>query len=266
MSFFGKTFVMAETALNLWQIQNYHTATMKLTGTFYFIGEKDDVLKSIDETMCAYNRNDVSCNKHDGALLKSYCHAAIKVLDSYFASDLRAVRKCRTHFEKLASSDILEIVPYRFLDVSDTLNNLKTIVMESVKICDMPSCKDILELSLEDAVSVANNFNSDRNSKGVITIGMLGKKIGDIITIADIRSYYRDRLDGLEREIDEDKGQASVTESFLLAKFKCELGYCHKAIIKTGVGLFKGVHDLVKQADDDIEAFRMMEAGQVAVN
>ena len=115
-------------------------------------------------------------------------------------------------------------------------------------------------------MSVANDFNSDRNSKGVITIGMLGKKIGDIITIADIRSYYQDRLDSLEREIDEDNGQASVTESFLLAKFKCELGYCHKAIIKTGVGLFKGVHDLVKQADDDIEAFRMMESGQVAVN
>lgn len=49
-------------------------------------------------------------------------------------------------------------------------------------------------------------------------------------------------------------------------KFKCELGYCHKAIIKTGVGVFKGVHDLVRQADDDIEAFRMMESGQVALN
>ena len=239
---------------------------MKLTGTFYFIGEKEDVLKSIDETMSAYNRNDVSCNKHDGALLKSYCHAAIKVLDSYFASDLRTVRKCRKHFEKLASSDILEIVPYRFLDVSDTLNNLKTIVKDSVKVSDMPSCKDMLELSVEDAVSVANDFNSERNSKSLITIGLLGKKIGDIITISDIRSYYKERLDSLEREIDEDNGQASVTESFLLAKFKCELGYCHKAIIKTGVGLFKGVHDLVKQADDDIEAFRMMESGQVAVN
>ena len=52
----------------------------------------------------------------------------------------------------------------------------------------------------------------------------------------------------------------------MLAKFKCELGYCHKAIIKTGVGVFKGVHDLVRQADDDIEAFRMMESGQVTVN
>lgn len=49
---------------------------MKLTGTFCFIGEKEDVLKSSDETMSAYNRNDISCNKHDGALLKSYCHKA----------------------------------------------------------------------------------------------------------------------------------------------------------------------------------------------
>lgn len=49
----------------------------------------------------------------------------------------------------------------------------------------------------------------------------------------------------------------------MLAKFKCELGYCYKAIIKTGVGVFKGVHDLVTQADDDIEAYRMMESGQV---
>ena len=239
---------------------------MKLTGTFYFIGEKEDVLKSIDEMMSAYNRNDVSCNKHDGALLKSYCHAAIKLLDSYFASDLRAVRKCRKHFEKLASSDVLELVPYWFLDVSDTLNNLKTIVKDSVKISDMPSCKDMLELSVEDAVSVANDFNSERNSKSLITIGLLGKKIGDIITISDIRSYYKERLDGLQREIDEENGLPSVTEAFLLAKFKCELGYCHKAIIKTGVGVFKGVHDLVRQADDDIEAFRMMESGQVTVN
>ena len=89
---------------------------------------------------------------------------------------------------------------------------------------------------------------------------------GDVITIADIRSYYKERLDGLQREIDEENGLPSVTEAFLLAKFKCELGYCHKAIIKTGVGVFKGVHDLVRQADDDIEAFRMMESGQVTVN
>ena len=239
---------------------------MKLTGTFYFIGEKEDVLKSIDETMTAYNRKGVSCNKHDGTLLKAYCHAAMKVLDTYFASDLRAVRKCRKHFERLACSEILELVPLGFLDVSDTLNNLKTIVTDSVKICDMPSCKDMLDLSVEDAVSVANDFNSDRNSRGLITIGLLGKNIGDVITIADIRSYYRERLDGLQREIDEENGLPSVTEAFLLAKFKCELGYCHKAIIKTGVGVFKGVHDLVTQADDDIEAFRMMESGQVALN
>ena len=239
---------------------------MKLTGTFYFIGEKEDVLESIDEAITNYNRKGVSCNKHDGALLKAYCHAAMKVLDTYFASDLRAVRKCRRHFEKLSFSDSLDLVPLGFLDVSDTLNNLKTIVKDSVKISDMPSCKDMLELSVEDAVSVANDFNSERNSKGLITIGLLGKKIGDVITIADIRSYYKERLDGLQREIDEENGLPSVTEAFLLAKFKCELGYCYKAIIKTGVGVFKGVHDLVTQADDDIEAYRMMESGQVTVN
>ena len=239
---------------------------MNLTGTYYYIGEKEDVLKSIDETMTAYNRKEVSCNKHDGALLKAYCHAAMKVLDTYFASDLRAVRKCRKYFERLASSDSLELLPFWFLDVSDTLNNLKTIVKESVKICDMPSCRDMLDLSIEDAVSVANDFNSDRNSKGLITIGLLGKTIGEVITIADIRSYYKERLDGLQREIDEENGHPSVTEAFLLAKFKCELGYCHKAIIKTGVGVFKGVHDLLTQADEDIKAFRMMESGQVTAN
>ena len=239
---------------------------MNLTGTYYYISEKEDVLKSIDETMAAYNRKGVSCNKHDGTLLKAYCHAAMKVLDTYFASDLRAVRKCRRHFEKLSFSDSLDLVPWGFLDVSDTLNNLKTIVTDSVKISDMPSCKDMLELSVEDAVSVANDFNSERNSKGLITIGLLGKKIGDIITVADIRLYYKERLDGLQREIDEENGHPSVTEAFLLAKFKCELGYCHKAIIKTGVGVFKGVHDLLTQADEDIKAFRMMESGQVTAN
>lgn len=239
---------------------------MNLTGTYYYIGEKEDVLKSIDETLAAYNRKDVSCNKLDGALLKAYCHAAMKVLDTYFASDLRAVRKCRKYFERLASSDSLELLPFWFLDVSDTLNNLKTIVKESVKICDMPSCRDMLDLSIDDAVSVANDFNSDRNSKGLIIIGLLGKTIGEVITIADIRSYYKERLDGLQREIDEENGHPSVTEAFLLAKFKCELGYCHKAIIKTGVGVFKGVHDLLTQADEDIKAFRMMESGQVTAN
>ena len=44
---------------------------MNLTGTYYYIGEKEDVLKSIDETMAAYNRKGVSCNKHDGTLLKA---------------------------------------------------------------------------------------------------------------------------------------------------------------------------------------------------
>ena len=137
----------------------------------------------------------------------------MKVLDTYFASDLRAVRKCRRHFEKLSFSDSLDLVPWGFLDVSDTLKNLKTIVTDSVKISDMPSCKDMLELSVEDAMSVANDFNSERNSKSMITIGLLGKKIGDIITVADIRSYYKERLDGLQREIDEENGLPSVTEA-----------------------------------------------------
>lgn len=236
---------------------------MKLFGTFYFIAEKEELIEKINNLLNDFGRKGAQDNKQGQALLKSYCHSAIKLINKYFATDLRSVRKCIKRLDSYAANDNAELMQARMIDVYDTLVNLRTIVENSVQLSDSPSCKDMLDLTVEDAVAIANDFNKNRALKSLTILGLLGKKIGDAITIVDIKAFYQDKIDGLYREINEDDGKATSTEHYLMSKFKCELGYCYKAIAKTGVGLFKDVYDIAKIAEDDIRAYESISTKQV---
>lgn len=234
---------------------------MILTGTFYRINAKDEALKAIDDILATYDRPYVSCTRRDAALLEQYCYETIKFLDSNFANDMHSIKSCKSHIREICSKENIVFVPFGYQDVSETLRELRLVVENSINFSDLPSCKHLLDLSVEDAVSLANDLTSGGSSNASFDIVLLGKKVGEAITIADVRSFYDKLIEQLQLEIESNEGVPSVTEEFLMAKFKCELAYCHKAIVKTGIGVFKEVYDLVTHADEDIGAFEEMESG-----
>lgn len=98
-------------------------------------------------------------------------------------------------------------------------------------------------------------MNKNALTKVVVGAGLLGKKIGDMITIKDIKSFYKDQISNLESEIAADGGIPSPTELFLFDKFNSELGYCYKAMLKTGIGAAKEIIGMIATADEAIKRY-----------
>ena len=49
-------------------------------------------------------------------------------------------------------------------------------------------------------------------------------------------------------------------EVFLMAKYKAELGYCHQARVKTGIGIVKEIVGIIRNADESISKYEEMVA------
>ena len=231
---------------------------MTLHGTFYGLVAKDQIIEKIDQLNHKQSHKSVANNKQGLSVLKAYCHEFIGIVDTCLATDLRAVKRCRAYIEKYLYVDNPENASAAMLDVYGTNLNLRSIVETFVPIADFPTCKPLLELSVEDAISIANDLNKNTFTKVLTSASLLGKKIGETITITDVRKVYKDQIEQLESEIAADGDEPSPTEFFLLAKFRAELGYCHKAMFKTGVGCVKEIAGLIKTADEEIHKFDEM--------
>lgn len=228
---------------------------MVLRGTFFSVVSKDEVIEKLNKLNERYDSANMSYGHQRVSFLKAYCHGFLDVIDSCFAVDLRAVKRCRASVEKYLRVDDPYLAMIALSDVRDTSANLLTMVKEFIPLDDFPTCKSILDLSVEDALSVANDLSKNTFTKVVIGAGLLGKKIGDVITISDVKSFYQDQISRLESEIAADRDRPSPTEELLLDKFKAELGYCRKAMVKTGIGVTKDIIGLISTADEAIKRY-----------
>lgn len=231
---------------------------MTLHGTFYGLVAKDQIIEKIDQLNHKHSHKSVANNKQGLSVLKAYCHEFIGILDTCLATDLRAVKRCRAQVEKYLYEDNPERASAAMLDVYGINLNLRSIAETFVPIADFPTCKPLLELSVEDTISLANDLNKNTFTKVLASASLLGKKIGDAIAITDVMKFYKNQIEKLECEISADGDEPSPTEYFLLTKFKAELGYCHKAMFKTGIGGIKEIAGLIKTADEEIRKFEEM--------
>lgn len=228
---------------------------MILKGTFISVVSKDEIIEKLNKLNNRYDKASVSYGHQTVSYLKSYCHEFLEIIDTCFAADLRAVKRCRASIERGLYVDDPYLAINAMADMYNTSINMLAMVKEFIPLNDFPTCKPLLELSTEDAVSVANDLNKNTFTKVVIGAALLGKKVGDMITISDIKTFYKDQISNLESEIAADRGNPSPTEVFLLDKFKAELGYCYKAMLKTGIGAAKEIIGLISSADEAIERY-----------
>lgn len=91
--------------------------------------------------------------------------------------------------------------------------------------------------------------------KGIAKSLLLGTKLKDAIKISDIRKYYNDQIEELQKELHEEQREISPIEQFLMDKFNAEIGYCDIASVKTGIGATKELVGLLDIARNNIKKF-----------
>jgi hypothetical protein len=98
-------------------------------------------------------------------------------------------------------------------DIVDMLCELKDIVRTMVPIKDLPSCKNLTELSAEDIVSKAKDLVKNDIVKAVVGVYLLGSKVNDLVKIEDVKGYYSERLAQLNSEIQTEKFEKEYRSS-----------------------------------------------------
>lgn len=152
-------------------------------------------------------------------------------------------------------TDDINITQAATMQIFDVLMQLRNIAQNAIRIKDMPSCKKLTELSTKDAIAAATDLIKSDIVKGIAKSWILGKKIKDTIEISDIRKYYNDQIEELQKELREEQREITPIEQFLMDKFNAEIGYCDIASIKTGIGAAKEAVGLLDIAHKNSKKF-----------
>ena len=233
---------------------------MELLGIFVTVKPKVEALAIIDGFTHKYD-NKHSCNaRQDVALFKAYCHDAAKAITECFASEMWGPQRCIRRLEYFRSNDDVAMLKPMSLEAVGMLLGLRNIIVGSTPIKDLPSCKRLTELSTGDAISAINDLGKNSIVKAVVCAGLLGKNISDRIEISDVEKYYLRQIEELKRELTEEHREMCNIEVFLMAKYQAELGYCHQARVKTGIGIVKEIVGIIRNADEAIRKYEGMVA------
>ena len=209
------------------------------------VKEVDYIETKIDELCKRYNNRQGFDYVQQRAIFRSYCNDTLKVFDECFETTLFGITNCKRRIEAYQRKDNVDIAKAT-CEIVGMLVDLKEIVHSMVAIKDLPSCKKLTELSADEIISKAKNLVKSNIVKAGVGALLLGSKINDVVGITDVRDYYTNRLDELNKEILYKGKQPSPMEQFLLDKFNAEIGYCNLAFFKAGVGVTEELKEWIK--------------------
>lgn len=227
---------------------------MNLRGIFV-VKDKENAVAQIESLCKQYSSKNAANNQQTIAIFKAYCRETIDMPERCFFAEMQGVSCCKQFVETFAHTDNIGIIKAGTIQIFDMLMRLRNIAQNAIRIKDLPSCKKLTELSTEDAVAAATDLVKSDIVKGVAKSWLLGTKIKDAIEISDIRKYYNDQIEELQKESREEQREISPIEQFLMDKFNAEIGYCDIASIKAGVGIAKETSDLLDIAHKNINKF-----------
>ena len=242
---------------------------MKLLGIFITVNGRDVALTSFDSLIRKYS-NKHAVNNHQGVCIcKEYCHDIISLINECFAAEMWGPQRCIKRLKEYQGNDDIYKVQVIMLDVCKIVTELRSIIETSIPIKDLPSCKQLTELAVSDAISASKDLVKSNILKNAITIALLVKDGCDCVKISDIEGFYKAELKQLQSEVHELGREMSPVEVFLMKKYKAELAYCYEAAVKTGLSIAKEVLDLigdVKKAISDYEDGYKHDSGLVVNN
>lgn len=221
----------------------------------FVINDKKNAIAQIEHLCQKYSSKNAANNVQSIALFKAYCRETISMLETCFATEMQGAARCKRFVEAFLHTDDINITQIGAIQIFDMLMQLWNIAQNAIRIKDMPSCKKLTELSTEDAIAAAADLIKSDIVKGIAKSWILGTKIKDAIEISDIRKYYNDQIEELQKELQEEQREITPIEQFLMDKFNAEIGYCDIASIKTGIGAAKEVVGLLDIAHKNINKF-----------
>lgn len=228
---------------------------MKPKGLFVTIKEKDEVIEMFKKIRKKYENPNPSSIRQRVLICKSYCRDVSDAINNCFAAEMWGPRQYLQKLNDYMKNDNINNIQVIVYDVSNIIISLLDIVRKAVPISELPSCKHVAELSVNDAVSAVNDLGKNKIVNTTICAILLGKNIADRIEISDIENYYLDNYNQLVKEIREKNETISGTEAFLMMKFEAELAYCQQARVKTGLGIVKEISGIVGNISEIIEKY-----------
>lgn len=223
-------------------------------GIYVVIKESTYVLDKIQKLSEKYNGNNSFYGKYEEArkAVRCYCHDTASLINDCFETSLLGMKRCLAKIKGYESCDCVYI-PTATSDIYVILCELRNIALNAIAIKDLPSCKKLTELSPEDVVSKATDLIKNDIVKDCARVLLLGNDIYHMIQIEDVKNYYQNCLEELQRELTEKDELPSPMEQFLLDKYNAELGYCNMALFKTGVKISKETLDIAKSSIERYE-------------
>ena len=232
----------------------------KVKGIFVITKDKEEALEVFDNLAKEFQNRHACTDKQSVSICKAYCSECKKAIKEYFSYEMWGPKKCLKKLEHHYINDD----PYKtssiLFDVFAMVSNLRSIISTSVPIKDLPSCKNLCELSTSDAISAINDLGGNGIIKVVVCAGLLGKNISDNIEISEIENFYKRNIDELEYELKLEKREPNDMEEFLLTKYRAEICYCHNARLKTGIGIVKELSSITQNITEHIQKYEKLES------
>lgn len=91
---------------------------MILKGTFISVVSKEEIIEKLNKLDNRYGKASMSYGHQTVSYLKTYCHEFLDIIDTCFATDLRAVKRCRASIERLPDMQTLAGTIFRRCDIS----------------------------------------------------------------------------------------------------------------------------------------------------
>lgn len=236
---------------------------MEIKGIFVTRIDKANAKLCFDEIVEKYgNRTGlISGNSmQKSAIMKSYCHDLTEMIDRVFFSEMYGASRCKRRLKELSNRPVDDMhLQSSISEILGMIIDLKNIIKNSTPIDELPSCKSLTEMKIEDAISASKDLV--KNSVVKVLIGSLLTFVNanKVVGIIEVSNYYKDQKEELEFELKEEQREATDIERFLMDKFEAEIGYCNLAGLKVGLSGFNEIVNLVDNAKKAIEKFNSRE-------
>lgn len=194
-------------------------------------------------------KHKVILNQSDIASQRAFCDKVYKILSTRLVQGLYAVEKTKKKISDGMTSDntilLFGTCSYAYFILCD----IKDRFAHTIPLSEFPSCKHMLSLE-KDMIKTAIKELCEDNPvvKQWINIGAISKGIYDADTIIQVLLFYKDFVEELEREQNDERWTLCEMEQWLLDKAYAECGYCYLALLKVGCTLSKDIHDFIDEA------------------
>lgn len=194
------------------------------------------------------------------AIMKSYCHDLTEMIDKVFFGEMYGASRCKRRINELSNKPIDDMhLQSSISEILGIIIDLNNIIKDSTPINELPSCKSLTEMKVEDAVSASKDLVKNSVIKVIIGALLTFVNANKVVGIIEVRNYYKDLKEELEFELREEQRGTTEIEQFLMDKYEAEIGYCNLAGLKVGLSGFNEIVNLAENAKKAIDKFNSRE-------